>query len=198
MVFQHLSGFTALRSAPRQNFWPRGAPRIFAQNGTSRAWRPRAERRSGAGSIGAAVRCRRLPGGEKSGRLPAPRSVLALNRRRILYIREAKSPRPSPIHTPTTHKQRTADRGRAGPGAPAHCSTRAGSQRRHSVRAPPRQTARRLPYPQKALSPLPALHRLESMPPPSSGCTIPPPAAGYPPPVPCWTQSTPRNSLTVL
>lgn len=141
MVFQHLSGFTALRSAPRQNFWPRGAPRIFAQNGTSRAWRPRAERRSGAGSIGAAVRCRRLPGGEKSGRLPAPRSVLALNRRRTLYIREAKSPRPSPIHTPTTHKQRTADRGRAGPGAPAHCSTRAGSQRRHSVRAPPRQNS---------------------------------------------------------
>ena len=111
MVFQHLSGFTALRSAPRQNFWPRGAPRIFAQNGTSRAWRPRAERRSGAGSIGAAVRCRRLPDGGKSGRLPAPRSILALNRRRTLYIREAKSPRTSPIHTPITHKQSAAGHG---------------------------------------------------------------------------------------
>ena len=164
MVFQHLSGFTALRSAPRQNFWPRGAPRIFAQNGTSRAWRPRAERRSGAGSIGAAVRCRRLPDGENSGRLPAPRSILALNRRLTLYIREAKSPRPSPIHTPITHKQRTAGHGgRVLVRPPTIRRARAHSAGTQSERPHVKQHAAYSTH-KKRFRLLPALHRTASNP----------------------------------
>lgn len=111
MVFQHPSGFTALRSARRQNFWRRGSPRNFARNGTSRAWRPRAERRSGAASRRAAKRCRRSSRWRKAGASRRPARNNALNRRRTTYIREAKSPRPSPIHTLTTHQPHRADRG---------------------------------------------------------------------------------------
>lgn len=111
MVFQHPSGFTALRSARRQNFWRRGSPRNFAQNGTSRAWRPRAERRSGAASRRAAKRCRRSSRWRKAGASGRPARNNTLNRRRTTYIREAKSPRPSPIHTLITHQPHHADRG---------------------------------------------------------------------------------------
>ena len=111
MVFQHPSGFTALRSARRQNFWRRGSPRNFAQNGTSRAWRPRAERRSGAASRWAAKRCRRSSRWRKAGASGRPARNNTLNRRRTTYIREAKSPRPSPIHTLITHQPHRADRG---------------------------------------------------------------------------------------
>ena len=111
MVFQHPSGFTALRSARRQNFWRRGSPRNFAQNGTSRAWRPLAERRSGAASRRTAKRCRRSYGRRKAGASRRPARNNTLNRRRTTYIREAKSPRPSPIHTLITHQPHRADRG---------------------------------------------------------------------------------------
>lgn len=110
MVFQHPSEFTALRSARRQNFWRRGSPRNFARNGTSRAWRPLAERRSGAASRRAAKRCRRSSRRRKAGAFRRPARNNTLNRRRTTYIREAKSPRPSPIHTLITRQPHRADR----------------------------------------------------------------------------------------
>ena len=138
--FSTPSGFTALRSARRQNFGGGGlsgiSPEMVHQGPGGPGLKEGAGRRPG----GRRSACRRSSRWRKAGASRRPARNNALNRRRTIYIREAKSPRPSPIHTLITHQPHRAS-GQADPGAPAQCSTRAGPRRRGSSCAPPRPGA---------------------------------------------------------
>ena len=122
--------------------------------------------KEGAGRVQSGRQC--SAGGsqtaKKSGRLPAPRSILALNRRRTLYIGEAKSPRPSPIHTPITHKQSAAGHGgRVLVRPPTIRRARAHSAGTQSERPHVKQHAAYSTH-KKRFRLLPALHRTASNP----------------------------------